>query len=200
MASAVFAGGEVGGWYAIAHEKLCFGGVSMRNAVLRFNSHRAADAADEQAQQMQQTNKTLNELRVRVLAGKQYRWTGTYSVALRSSEGPLIALGDRTVEVAPCRAKLPTISKLSEELKDKGVAIYGVNDEDAKTARKYLEGAHLNVTTLDDSAHKVHAAYRVNSIPTVFVIGPDGKVVQWLKGGHSEKSLRAAILQAGHAE
>ena len=137
-------------------------------------------------------NHASPEIELRTLSGEKFK--------LSNLQGKVVVLNFWASWCPPCRAELPMISKLSEELKDKGVAIFGVNDEDVKTARKYLEGAHLNVTTLDDSAHKVHAAYRVHSIPTVFVIGPDGKVVQWLKGGHSEKSLRAAILQAGHAE
>lgn len=116
----------------------------------------------------------------------------------------LAELRDRTVVLnfwaswcGPCRRELPTISKLHEELKDKGLVVLGVNDEGRDDAREYVQTTGLKFPTLDDSARKLHRLYRVTNIPSIFIIGRDGKVVRFLRGAHEEAELRAALKSAG---
>jgi len=97
----------------------------------------------------------------------------------------------------PCRHELPTLSKLSEEYKDKGLVILGVNDEGKAPARKYAEQAGLAFQTLDDSGSKAHRLYRVHAIPTLFLIDKNGKIVLFLKGGREPARLRAALTSVG---
>ncbi len=56
----------------------------------------------------------------------------------------------------------------------------------------YADKALLPFPTLDDSGRKAHKLYRVQSIPTVFLIDKDGKIIRFLRGGRSPDSLRAA--------
>lgn len=118
-------------------------------------------------------------------------------VSISAFRGKVVMLSFWASWCPPCRAELPTVAKLYHELKDKGVVVLGVNDEDRSTAKKYLEKAGLELPTLDDSSRKAHRLYRISAIPTVFVIGPDGKVVKFFLGGRSEDSLRAALRTAG---
>jgi peroxiredoxin/outer membrane lipoprotein-sorting protein len=97
----------------------------------------------------------------------------------------------------PCRRELPQISALAKEYKDKGLAIFGVNDEGRGEARKFADDAGLTFPTLDDSNLKVHRLYRVRAIPTVFVIDRNGKVIVFLRGGKGPAELRAALARAG---
>ena len=97
----------------------------------------------------------------------------------------------------PCRSELPTLSKLSEEYKEKGLVILGVNDEGKAAARKYADHAELAFRTLDDSGSKAHRLYRVHAIPTLFLIDKDGKIVLFLKGGRDAARLRASLTGAG---
>jgi len=39
--------------------------------------------------------------------------------------------------------------------------------------------------------------YRVNAIPSVFVIDRQGKIVRFLRGAHDAADLRAALKAAG---
>ena len=94
-------------------------------------------------------------------------------------------------------AELPVVAKLYGEFKDKGLAVYGVNDEDRGIARKYLEKAGLTLPPIDDNSQKASRLYHVSSIPTVFLIDGNGKVVKRLRGGHNEESLRSALKSAG---
>ena len=121
-------------------------------------------------------------------------------VSLDDFRGKVVLLSFWATWCPPCRAELPTIAKLYGEYKNKGVVVFGVNDEDRGTARKYLEKAGLDLPTLDDSSQKAHRLYHISAIPTVFLIGADGKVVRYFVGGRSEEALRAALRSAGVRE
>ena len=132
------------------------------------------------------------DFEARTLTGKK--------VKLSDLRGKVVLLDFWASWCPPCRAELPTIAKLSAEFKTKGLAVYGVDDEERGTARKYLEKAGLELPTLEDAARKAHHLYRVDAIPTVFVISQDGTVVKWFRGGRTEASLRQALKSAGISE
>jgi peroxiredoxin len=97
----------------------------------------------------------------------------------------------------PCRRELPQLSALLQEYKDKGLVVLGINDEDKGKARKYAGEAGLVFQTLDDSSSKVHRLYRVRSIPTVFLIDRNGKIVLFLRGAKEPAKLRASLSSVG---
>jgi len=134
-------------------------------------------------------NKESPNFEERTLAGEK--------VSLSDFRGKVVLLSFWASWCPPCRAELPTIAKLHEAYKDKGLVVFGVNDEDKGTAKKYLEKASLDLPTLDDSSEKAHKLYRVSAIPTVYVIDANGKVVKYFRGGRSEDVLREALKSAG---
>jgi peroxiredoxin len=89
------------------------------------------------------------------------------------------------------------VVKLHEEFKDKGLQVFGVNDEGKGTARHFAEKAGLTFAVLDDSSAKAHRLYRVRAIPAAFLIDRDGKVVRYLRGGRDYDSLRSALKVVG---
>lgn len=97
----------------------------------------------------------------------------------------------------PCRRELPELGALHDEYAKKGLVILGVNDEGKGTAKKFAEKIFLPFPTLDDSGEKVHRLYRVQAIPTLFLIDRDGKIVRFLRGGRETEALRAALAGAG---
>jgi cytochrome c biogenesis protein CcmG/thiol:disulfide interchange protein DsbE len=118
-------------------------------------------------------------------------------VRLRDLRGKVVMLNFWASWCPPCREELPAVAKLYSEFKDKGLAVYGVNDEDRGIARKYLEKSGLTLPTIDDNSQKASRLYHVSSIPTVFLIDGNGKVVKRLRGGRNEESLRSALKSAG---
>ena len=97
----------------------------------------------------------------------------------------------------PCRRELPELVKIHAAFKDKGLLVFGVNDEGKGTARGYVNKVELPFDTLDDSGKKVSRMYRVHSIPSVFLIDGDGKVIRFFKGTHDEAALREALKSVG---
>jgi peroxiredoxin/outer membrane lipoprotein-sorting protein len=97
----------------------------------------------------------------------------------------------------PCRKELPSLVKLSNEFKERGLVVLGVNDEGRGPAGKYAEKVGLSFATVDDSSKKAHRLYSIRSIPTVFIINREGKVVRFFNGGQPEATFRAALRSVG---
>lgn len=118
-------------------------------------------------------------------------------VRLQDLRGKPVLLSFFASWCGPCRRELPSMVKLHEEFKDKGLQVFGVNDEGKGTARQFAEKAGLTFAILDDSSLKAAHLYRVRSIPTAFLIDKDGKVVRFLRGGRDYDSLRSALKTVG---
>lgn len=118
-------------------------------------------------------------------------------VHLADLRGKIVMLDFWATWCQPCRHELPTIEALSRKYKDENVVVLGINDEDASTARRFLEKNHPDLETLHDGGKKVSRTYGCNAIPTVVVINPQGTIVAHFVGSRSEDVLVAALKQAG---
>ena len=134
-------------------------------------------------------NKQAPEFELKTLDGEV--------VTLASLRGRPVLIDFWATWCPPCRRELPSIAKLHADYKDKGLVVFGVNDEGKGTARKYLEKAELALPTLDDSSRKAHRAFRVSAIPVVFLIDKEGKVVRFFRGARDEATLRSALQSVG---
>lgn len=101
------------------------------------------------------------------------------TVDLKSLRGKVILLDFWATWCGPCKMSMPGMQKLHDRFKDKPVAILGVNCRERTGAagavayvkeKAYTYGQLFNGDAVAD-------AYRVNGLPCVYVIGPDGKVV-----------------------
>jgi thiol-disulfide isomerase/thioredoxin len=117
-------------------------------------------------------------------------------VALASLKGKVVLLDFWATWCGPCKKAMPTIQKLSEEYAGKDVVILGVNtwEQDPEAAKKYMKDKSFTYGCLmagDDLAK----AYNVPGIPTLVIIGKDGKVVMAEVGlaDATGDSLRKAI-------
>ncbi len=118
-------------------------------------------------------------------------------VRLSSFRGHPVLLNFWASWCGPCRRELPGLVKIYGQYKDQGLVVLGVNDEGKGAARKFAESANLSFPTVDDSASKTHRQYRVRSIPSVFLINSDGKVVRFFSGARDEDGLRVALKSVG---
>ncbi len=119
------------------------------------------------------------------------------SVHLSSLRGKIVLLDFWATWCLPCRRELPAVEAISRKYKDRNVLVFGVNDEDTATAKRFLEKYHPDLATLHDGDKKVHKLYGCYAIPTVLVIDPEGKIAAQFVGGRQETELVAALKQAG---
>jgi len=100
-------------------------------------------------------------------------------VTLGSLKGKVVLLDFWATWCGPCKAAMPTMQKLHDEYKDKGVVVLGVNTWEQKpdAARDYIAKKKFTYGCLlkgDDLAK----AYGISGIPTLVVIGKDGTIAE----------------------
>jgi thiol-disulfide isomerase/thioredoxin len=131
------------------------------------------------------------------------------SLKLKAADGtvtPIESFRGKTVLIdlwatwcAPCVAELPTMAKLAEEGKDKGLVLIAIDyDEDANKAAGYLREKHLNLTDFHDGDGRIQALLGPSPLPRDLVVDKDGWVVgdgPWVDrhGDFDENQLRARL-------
>ncbi len=77
----------------------------------------------------------------------------------------------------PCRVAMPTLVEVSRDYAAKGVRYFAVNlREKPDVIRKYLKEANLDIVVPLDQDGSIARKYNVQGIPTMVIVGKDGKV------------------------
>jgi len=72
---------------------------------------------------------------------------------------------------------MPALVEIAREYADKGVQYYAVNlRERPETIRGYLKDEKLEIVVPLDKDGSIAKKYRVRGIPTMVIVGKDGKV------------------------
>ena len=118
------------------------------------------------------------------------------TVALSSLVGPgrWVLLDFWATWCQPCMQEVPHLKKAYEAYKGKGFEIYGVSlDKDLTKWRKVVEDKGLNwinVAKEKGGGFDPTAIYNISSIPSNFLISPEGIIVaKDLRGEHLEEKL-----------
>lgn len=77
----------------------------------------------------------------------------------------------------PCKESFPALDALHEEMHGQGLDVIAVNvDEDPADAAAFLNGRTPSMTVLFDAKGKTPDAYKVEGMPTSFLIDHDGNI------------------------
>lgn len=80
----------------------------------------------------------------------------------------------------PCRQSMPALKEIYEKYKEKGLVVLGINVSDEKKSFD-ISVAELDITWPQicqfNGNDTATTAYGINSIPTLILFGPDGKMI-----------------------
>lgn len=121
------------------------------------------------------------------------------TVGLESLRGKIVLLDFWATWCPPCVDSMPIVDKVARELEKDGVVTVAVNRDDLEPEkrgaliRRFLERHELQglQVALDDGS--AADAFHVRGLPTLVVLGPDGKVAAAHLGGIDETELRRLI-------
>lgn len=113
---------------------------------------------------------------------------------LKSLGGPKVSLNDykgRYVLVnfwatwcIPCKMEMPSLEELHKRFPDEKLAVLPISNDmfGEKVVRPYVEANEFSFTILFDPTLKVSNRYGVVTLPTTFLVDPDGKIIGVLEG------------------
>ncbi len=131
------------------------------------------------------------------------RLDGVGKLNLSELKGKVVVLNFWFNDCPPCIAEAPSMAKLYDRLKDKGLEIVAINGTDsADAAASWLKEYGLNVTGVaSDREQKIEKLFKIDAYPTNIVIDRGGRMVARIVGYNSkgddrlEKALAKLNIQ-----
>ena len=119
------------------------------------------------------------------------------TVHLRDLRGKVVVVDFWATWCSPCRALMPHIQKMHEQLAAKGLAILGLDvGEDTATVAKFAKERAYTFPLLLDAEPQVTSRYFVQSYPTTFVIDRAGRIAFRGTASDNPTDLQAAVENA----
>ncbi len=86
------------------------------------------------------------------------------------------------------RYTLPFLGRIHRALAGRGVRMFGVSQDGSETARACAGAAGIEFPVLlDDGDYRVSRAYGLTTVPSLFLIGGEGRVRRALAGFHRKE-------------
>lgn len=119
-------------------------------------------------------------------------------VSLKSLRGKFVVLDFWATWCGPCKKAMPELQKLHDHFKDAPVAVFGVNcRERSADPMAYIKSRGFTYPQLlkgDSAAND----YKVQGIPCVYVLDPEGKVCFTFAGYHPQmETTLVQIIESG---
>lgn len=122
------------------------------------------------------------------------------NVQLADLRGRVVVLDFWATWCPPCREEMPWLVKLGADLEPKGVSFVAASqddqDEQVSEVAAYVRELPGLASFVAYSNPTVGAAYKVQALPSLFVIDAQGRVVYSKAGLAQESAVRQAVEQA----
>jgi len=122
---------------------------------------------------------------------------------LSQLRGQVVVLNFWATWCAPCRAEMPLLQAVHDDLADDGLAILAVDvAEDPVIAASFMSSMGLTLPLLFDPSGEVSDRYRISSLPVTYMVDAEGRLRTVMRGAYtSEDQLREAVdrLMAGES-
>lgn len=111
--------------------------------------------------------------------------------SLSEYRGKVVVMDFWATWCGPCKEVMPRMQKLYEKYKDQGVVVFGVNSWEKKDPVELMKQKRYSYGLLL-KGEEIAEAYKVTSLPAVYMIGADGKII-YCHEGVDEKNLASLI-------
>ena len=118
------------------------------------------------------------------------------TVSLEAYKGKVVLLDFWATFCGPCVKAMPKLQKLNDQYADKGFAVLGIatDEEGAKVVAPLVSKIKVKYPILisDASAWK---KYEVETLPALFLIDREGKIVKRFGGNTEHKTIEQEVVQ-----
>jgi len=99
-----------------------------------------------------------------------------YSLGALIERGPVVAAFFK-ISCPVCQFTFPFLERLYQRYGGDGVTLLGVSQDDARSTKEFMSEYGVTIPmVLDEKGYPVSNAYGLTSVPTIFLIEPDGAV------------------------
>jgi cytochrome c biogenesis protein CcmG/thiol:disulfide interchange protein DsbE len=110
-------------------------------------------------------------------------------VSLQDFKGKVVVLNVWATWCEPCRYEMPALDRMYQQLASNGVVVLGVSIDVTKgqtdglgnmggDVAEFVKEYKLTFPVAVDPEQKIKQRYGITGLPTTFIIGKDGKVVE----------------------
>ncbi len=115
-------------------------------------------------------------------SGFSFDWNGQ-PARLKDLRGQVVVLNFWATWCPPCVEEMPSLQRLHQAVKDKGVMILAISvDQDAQAYQRFLRDYGLSFVTSRDPGQRISAMYGTFKFPETFIIDRQGRVVRKIIG------------------
>ncbi|HZQ23829.1 MAG TPA: TlpA disulfide reductase family protein [Terriglobales bacterium] len=102
---------------------------------------------------------------------------GNQSVSLSQFRGKVVVLNFWATWCPPCVEEMPSLVKMSERMKNKGIVVLGVSvDADEGAYQRFITDHGVDFTTIRDADQKSNNLYGTFKFPETYIIDRNGIV------------------------
>jgi peroxiredoxin len=117
------------------------------------------------------------------------------TLSLKQLKGKTVVLDFWGTGCPPCMQEMAELEAVWQDFKGQGTVVVGVASWGESRSQAFQMKQRKQVTyPFVVGTPEMIAAYKVDSLPTLYIINPDGKIVRSHLGFWDRKSLREAIL------
>ncbi|NQT51828.1 TlpA family protein disulfide reductase [bacterium] len=120
-------------------------------------------------------------------------WVNGAPVDVCAQKGNVVLVHFWSVVNGPSRALMPRLAALYQKHNARGLLVVGVTEDTRARVEKFAENHKIAYLLAIDSKGATHDAYGVEFLPTVWLVGRDGKLL-WR--GYAEKFTDQHVLDA----
>ena len=105
-------------------------------------------------------------------------------ISLNQFRGKHVLINFWATWCGPCKIEMPSLEALYERFKDKNFVLLAISNDmfGANIVKPFVKAHNINFPVLLDQRLKVSNAFGVVSLPTTFMIDPQGKIIGTLYG------------------
>ena len=120
-------------------------------------------------------------------------WNGG-NLSLLGDGDKLVMLNFWATWCGPCRSEMPSMQSLYDDFAGKGLEILAVNQLEARDlVADFMQEFRYTYPALLDQNGRISYQYGVRSIPTTYLIAPNGRIIGGKVGAHDWNTPEARI-------